>query len=267
MNDFIQHNMVFIVLLSGHLAGDFLFQTDAVYAFKMNSMKGQILHAFINGLTVAAAMLIVFPNSLIAIIMGIAVMILHFVIDYVKIMIKKKNPLFFILDQGLHIGVLFLIAFIAPDIACRDAFTSGCRYVIAADMIIVIVMMMRHFIHTLYYFAGIKPRSNTFYRYMEYAEKALVFFFAYMHSFFFILIPIVLIPRMVLAFRDESEVVLMDILFSMIISALGGIMLRKFVINAPLNPIIFISLTAGLLLLMPSAEYLSRKVLNRYIDK
>lgn len=266
MSDFIQNNMVFIVLLSGHLAGDFLFQTDSVYAFKSISIKGQILHAMINGFTAAIAMLIVFPSLLIAIIAGSTVLILHFIIDHVKILIKKKNPLLFLLDQGLHIGVLFLIAYFTPETACREVFIKGCRYIVAADMLIVIVMMMRHFVHTLYYYAGLKPLTGIIYRYAEYAEKSLVFFFAYMHSFFFILIPIVLIPRMVMAFRDESEVVLMDILFSMIVSALGGIFLRKMVIDMPLNPIIFITLIAALLLIMPAAEYLSKKALHRYTN-
>ncbi len=264
MNDFIHNNILFIILLSGHLTGDFIFQSGSLYGLKINSLKGQILHAAINGITILGILILSYTDVYLIIISSITVFFTHFIIDYIKIQICRKNPLLFIMDQCLHIIVLLLLVLLFRNTVPRLFITSIYRYFIVFNILIIVTMLIKHFTMTIYYYFRIRTMENRFYTYLEYMEKALIMYFAYMHGFFFILIPLVLIPRLIIAFREESEYFLIDILTSMIVSALGGIVLRQIVFSSPVNTGIFIIMIISVLFITFIFDIITSRLISEY---
>lgn len=109
-------NHLFLFLLLFHTFGDFYLQSNKVSQSKCNSFWFMIWHCAVYSVSILIPlyMLGYLPFTLAA---GAAVSlgILHFVIDRLKQMItrRRKEPhfalLFFVLDQTLHIGCLFLL--------------------------------------------------------------------------------------------------------------------------------------------------------------
>ncbi|MCK4524128.1 DUF3307 domain-containing protein, partial [candidate division WOR-3 bacterium] len=67
MSDFLNGNILFSILLLAHLTGDFVLQTDRIYALKIVSLKGQFLHAVMNFTSVFLFVFIAYFNLLPAI--------------------------------------------------------------------------------------------------------------------------------------------------------------------------------------------------------
>jgi hypothetical protein len=112
-----------LCLLLGHFLGDFPLQTNHVFAAKIRGWPGVALHA---GLVGGITMLLIWPYGL-AVIAGVAVVtVLHGAIDQAKIVITRKKPGFpisaFLLDQGIHLGLLVLLAYWAgfPELNQKD---------------------------------------------------------------------------------------------------------------------------------------------------
>ncbi len=243
MSDFLNGNILFSILLLAHLTGDFVLQTDRIYALKIVSLKGQFLHAVMNFISVFLFVFIAYFNLLPAIISALIVFITHFIIDYIKLKIKERNPFLFILDQALHIGVILVIAILLNSrFTSIDLFSNISKYIFTLNGILIIILFYQYFFKNVCYFFNIPLTENKIHETFEFIERFLIFFFAYMHGFFFILIPLILLPRLIIAFKEEKEYYLYDILLSMIVSALGGIILRKLTILEPVNPIIFLIL-------------------------
>ena len=103
----------FLILLTGHLLGDFVFQTDWMVERKKR-MSVLTLHvAIVVALT--AGLFGGFPWMLLAI-LGVT----HLVMDVVKARLLDSASWFaFAVDQFVHLGVLFGLAFSFPDAAAQ----------------------------------------------------------------------------------------------------------------------------------------------------
>lgn len=112
--------MILLYLILGHLVGDFFLQPSALVVYKQRSIYGIMLHALII-LIAQVLLLIPYLGSIKIVFILICIGILHFVIDYLKIKIKKgqKHPIMpFLIDQIAHfivlLGVCTLIKNEAP---------------------------------------------------------------------------------------------------------------------------------------------------------
>lgn len=108
--------MDFYYLLLGHLLGDFTLQTNKIAKNKSSNLKWILIHSII----VTSIMLIfALPFGLNLIILVLINGLLHFLIDFYKAKLKPKNPhialLYFILDQTLHITIIYIISKINTD--------------------------------------------------------------------------------------------------------------------------------------------------------
>lgn len=106
----------FLLLLTGHLLGDFVFQSDALIARK-KTLRGLTEHvAIVTGLTLLvlapATPLVIAPVALMA--------ASHFAMDYAKTHWLGDRLWSFSLDQAVHIGVLVALAFAWPDLAAQS---------------------------------------------------------------------------------------------------------------------------------------------------
>ncbi len=268
MSDFLNGNILFSILLSAHLTGDFILQTDRIYALKLVSLKGQLLHASMNFISVFLFVMIAYLNLVPAIISALIVFITHFIIDYIKLKIRERNPFLFLLDQVLHIGIILIIAiFLNSRFTTINLFNNLDKYIFTFNGILIIIFFYQYFFKNVCYFFNIPTEKNKIHETFEFIERFLIFFFAYMHGFFFILIPLILLPRLIIAFKEEKESYLYDILLSMIVSALGGILLRKLTILEPVNPIIFLVLGFSCIVLYILIDKFSNLIIPKYYLK
>lgn len=97
-------------LLVGHILGDFTFQTNTIAIKKQNNWKWLLIHVII-----VTICLLVFSISYgyIVILLILLNGVIHFLIDYYKSKLSLKSPsaqlAYFIMDQILHIGILYWI--------------------------------------------------------------------------------------------------------------------------------------------------------------
>lgn len=102
-----------LAFLVAHFLGDFVFQTDKIAKEKAEHIKGTLFHSVVV-LTFQIVLLAVFGIG--GIIAGLISGILHFMIDYGKLVlgrhITKYNFVYFVFDQALHIGIIFILAYI-----------------------------------------------------------------------------------------------------------------------------------------------------------
>ncbi len=103
----------FYTLLLAHLIGDFPLQTPWVYRWKVRAVWGLFLHA---ALHVLMGVLLVQGGGQywrLWLILGI----LHFTVDWYKLRLTFR-PAWkgFLLDQGVHLGILALLAQLQPDL-------------------------------------------------------------------------------------------------------------------------------------------------------
>ncbi|MBJ7317157.1 MAG: DUF3307 domain-containing protein [Brevundimonas sp.] len=103
----------FLLLLTGHLLGDFVFQSDALIARK-KTLRGLTEHVVIvTGLT----LLLLAPASPLAVAPLALMAVSHFAMDYAKTRWLGDRLWSFSLDQAVHIGVLVALALAWPDLA------------------------------------------------------------------------------------------------------------------------------------------------------
>ncbi|PZN95600.1 MAG: hypothetical protein DCF29_24375 [Alphaproteobacteria bacterium] len=103
----------FLLLLTGHLLGDFVFQSDALIARK-KTLRGLTEHvAIVTGLT----LLLLAPASPLAVAPLALMAVSHFAMDYAKTRWLGDGLRSFSLDQAVHIGVLGALALAWPDLA------------------------------------------------------------------------------------------------------------------------------------------------------
>ena len=105
--------VIFLQLLAAHYVGDFLLQTDGVYALKKQSFWGVFLHAAIVFIATAFFMSNYTLNGQRLYFLGM-VFFTHSMIDYSKIIIAKTwvthDCLLFWIDQLVHVSILCIIS-------------------------------------------------------------------------------------------------------------------------------------------------------------
>ncbi len=232
MSDFFLYNKLFYILLLGHLIGDFILQTNNIYYLKNKFFWGQILHAFLVSFVSVIILLFSFHNPLFSIIIFLILFITHFIIDYIKLEIHKTNPLLFLLDQFFHIIVIVFVAMIFFNKMTISSFAENHIYWGFLFSILILITLFMHFFNlSMYSFFKAKIDLPSVYHNLVFVERIVVFIFAYMHGFYFMAIPFIILPRVFYSIKKGNEILLYDILLSMLFSAFCGIIFRKITLN------------------------------------
>lgn len=119
------NNILFWLLICGHLLGDFYFQTPEMAKGKKKSSVIFLKHCLIYALAMLLALLPVIDGHILMV--WFAVSVSHGIIDFLKITVEnlatKKTPVLcffqsnlFVLDQLLHVIIILLASVIARDI-------------------------------------------------------------------------------------------------------------------------------------------------------
>ncbi len=127
----------FLVFLLAHLTGDFVLQTNKIAKFKAEGIKGLLMHGIII-CSVQVVFLAVFgPLGLAA---GVVCGIIHFFIDYMKYSLRKYiEPIqfiYFLVDQAIHIAVIYIITLLFEPNAAVPAAYIGISKLLAVFVIL-----------------------------------------------------------------------------------------------------------------------------------
>jgi hypothetical protein len=166
--------MIWLWLLAGHLAGDFVLQSDKLVRLKeTNLLRGLTAHVFIHaGLYILITALYwgMFGGSVFLLLCTVAVIsILHLIIDFLKVVMSRKlksvgaQIFLFLTDQSVHIfviaGTVFILSpggvqweTVYPDLAAVAQGTYDWHY---ADRAAAIVCLVITGTYAAGYFLGI----------------------------------------------------------------------------------------------------------------
>ena len=104
------------LLMMGHLLGDFYFQTNKLAEKKRTSIVYTALHCFIYSLVMFAVLVITTGNLVECVRPTLLIGALHLLVDEIKCIVQKcvksiKHELpIFVVDQIIHLGILFIIS-------------------------------------------------------------------------------------------------------------------------------------------------------------
>ena len=234
--------MIFWQLLLAHLIGDFPLQFNEIFRLKVKSKWGVLLHCAI---VVMISALFLVPYVLtMQMWCGIIILICsHFIIDWTRVILSKKanldNLWMFLLDQGLHILIVWLVSqiisyppFIIPLIlpeSIRDVLENKqiiltmCGFIAAGYFGAILI----HYLKKMF-INGYTSQSLSTKRY-GIVERLLIMVLILMPGLFFLFIPTILFARMSISRVKEEEYSLFDSIVSMAFAVIFGLILKVFV--------------------------------------
>ena len=239
-------SMFFWTLLLAHIIGDFPLQTDAIYRLKLRSTVGVLPHVAICTVMNIIA-LSPFLHSRYAWIAVVFLALVHIVLDRSKIVVSDKlagdNLLHFFLDQGFHFLSIFIAAlWLGKNLDAR-AFSSGGFQADRELCITLSALIFAAFGGTpiTYY-----VQKNEFKKkypdrvppdYPGFIKRVPGFFERFIATlgviwgaWWFVLIPVAFLPRILLTWRDKDrEIAMKSTIYSLLISIICGVLARLFI--------------------------------------
>jgi len=126
--------MIFLLLLLAHFIADFMLQDAAMANTKLKSRKVLFKHCLIY-LVVITLVVSLYGNVVQVVLFSLFIVVSHFVVDAVRIMIqnkfsrsKKLEFNLFIVDQFIHITILFVVSFFIQEKNFIGQFISDINY-------------------------------------------------------------------------------------------------------------------------------------------
>lgn len=111
------------LIVLGHIIGDFYVQTDKIAEKKKSSIKYMLLHCLIYSIIVGTSFFVLNKNISETLWISGFILLTHLVVDLVKRKCDKKTDrcgyMIFIMDQAVHIIILFSIFCMAENSLCN----------------------------------------------------------------------------------------------------------------------------------------------------
>lgn len=230
--------MIFYQLLLAHLIADFPLQFNEIFKLKVKRKLGVLLHCAIFGVISA---LLLCPYVF-YIWMWLVIIILigsHFIIDYTRVVFTKKtnidNLWMFLLDQFLHIIVVWLISLWIPSLPSPSVELPETIQNVLNNK--VILLTLSGFI-TAGFFSAIvihylkkmlvKGYTNQALSTKRYGiiERSLIMALILLPGLFFLFIPAVMVTRMAISRVKEEEYGLLDSIVNIAITVSLGLILK-----------------------------------------
>lgn len=112
-----QLDVLFLLLISGHLLGDFYLQPTVLAKGKAKNFLALLLHSVIYTISIVIFLLPYISQYMLWFLLVLFVS--HIVVDWIKLQFlrmasqnTKIKPMIFIVDQIVHIAIIFVIAYI-----------------------------------------------------------------------------------------------------------------------------------------------------------
>lgn len=108
-------NALFLLLILGHILGDFYLQTEKMSKLKMDNVKSLTLHSFLYFISISFCLIPIISIKIFMI--GMIISVIHLLIDSVKYLLEKRykvetlhNLITLLFDQGIHfISILMVL--------------------------------------------------------------------------------------------------------------------------------------------------------------
>lgn len=223
-----------------HLIADFPFQTDKIFVIKRRYGWGVVLHASVAGVLglLFAGRYLKYPEVLIGLLL---LWLAHIFIDKAKLVLnqklqKERIDLFFV-DQGLHIGLIWLLVQIVStkerlpiNVAGLSALYNNDTFIKLLSGYIVSTYGIMLLIYSIRSTLRLKAELPQFkQKLIEFAERGSIVTLVILGKPFYLLIPISLVPRILLSLKKSPRYGKLDIVLSVIFSLLVGAALRQLI--------------------------------------
>lgn len=236
MNNLIPDVDIIIILLIGHLLGDFIFQTDQIFHLKLKNNKGLFIHSLFVFLPTFFSLFFFSKNFFFSILFALLTFLSHYFIDLLKSKNNLDSGINFILDQLFHFFVILFLSTLSNFFILqkyKNDFVFKIIYLLIG--LIFILYFLKYLIRSLYGILKIRVVKDKYYYYIEEIEKISLFVFSYMHGYFFLCLPFMIIPRIIYSIKKGAEYLYYDILISFLVSSFSGILLRKVTLQDPFS--------------------------------
>ena len=124
-------DLVFIVMLIGHVLGDFYLQTEKIVKKRKESIRAVFLHGLIYTLCMLIVLLVCIPITKYTVWLFVCVSATHLLIDILKFFCIKSKKSFLqsekqilIVDQGAHFATLTIVWWYLGQKVCVRGFIS-----------------------------------------------------------------------------------------------------------------------------------------------
>lgn len=223
-----------------HLIADFPLQTDKVFVIKRRYSWGVVLHA-----SVAGALGLLFAGRYLkhpGILIGLLLLWLtHIFIDKVKLVLnrklRKERVDLFLIDQGLHIGLIWLFVRFVNVQERLPIHLAGISYFYNSDVFVKLlsgyivatygVMLL---IYSIKSTMGLNVQVPQFkQKLIEFLERGAIVTLVILGGLFYLLIPVFLIPRIVLSLGKNRRYWRLDMGLSVIFSLLVGVVANQLI--------------------------------------
>jgi len=233
---------LFWLLVLAHFLGDFPLQTDTIYRLKHSRRWGSLIHI---GICTFVNMLLTFPYLIYPAYWIVIVLLTfsHIVYDNGKIALTRsgyKDSLgLFLLDQFLHLATIALLTYaflkLHPQTTpSMPAFLTNTSAIILVSGFTAAVFATSPLVYYLkvWLLTGRHPTEGNPIEFPEfrfrlgsYVERFFLTFFAFQGGLFWILIPLVYIPRTLLWKQWDWT----NVLTSLFVACGMGLLLRAFI--------------------------------------
>jgi len=230
-----QFSFLFWRLLAGHFVGDFPLQTDAVFRIKTKYRWGVILHGSIAGIFIYIFAIPYLPHYPILWLYLFLNLIFHILVDKAKLLltpkIKRVGFLFFLLDQIIHIGTCWLLSISVPS----SPHYGASLYLYGSTMFMVFISVYIAVTYgALYFILSIKTSFNLPIAFpdwnqkiIEFLERAAITTFTFLGTFYYLLIPIALLPRAFFSIlRKKYKITALDLILDLLFALIAGFLLK-----------------------------------------
>ncbi len=217
-------------LYLSHLLADFPFQTDNVFRIKVHYRWGVLIHGGIAGILAFLFSIPYIKSYPIITVYLVLLWIFHTFIDKCKLLINpyigKLNPLFFLLDQGLHLLSVYLVSLTVPSplrLGLNIPFYNNTPFVIILSLYIIGTYGIYFFFHSFRTTQEFDATARKGMKYLEMIERLLVISFV---GYSAKLIPVsilFIIPRAIICRRKGQKNCIMEIILGFILAVLIGI--------------------------------------------
>lgn len=198
------NSFFFSHFLLAHFLVDYPLQTDKLFETKVRKFKGVLIHSLIL-LLFLLILSLPYTTNPVVIITCLSLAFLHLVQDQLKIYLTRKeegeNFYYFILDQFLHIFVIFLFSFVPlPEVIYKSGGFLKFYFIPFYSYLVIFIIGVTYFYWILLHSIDItflkkKPLVKGFWRYYGYLERLVAFFLSFLCPVCFFLSFAFLIPR------------------------------------------------------------------------
>ncbi len=216
-------------LYLSHLLADFPFQTDNIFRIKVRYRWGVIVHGSIAGILAFLFSIPYIKAQPILSVYLILLWIFHTLIDKGKLVINpyigKLNPLFFLIDQGLHLLSVYLVSLTVPRplvLGIGIPFYNNTEFIIVLSLYILGTYGLYFLFQTFKTTQEFDFTARRGMKYLEMVERLLIISAVGISAKLIPISILLIIPRVIICSKKRQKNCIIEIILGLILAILIG---------------------------------------------